>query len=77
LLLTILNVHSILFERKLIRSRKSKKGVRHNGQEKKDKRTNNDRNITQTTKDRATRTPLETGGDLRYSGMVSGRVYAR
>ena len=32
---------------------------------------NNLQNITQKTKDRATRTPLKTGGDLRCSGRVS------
>ena len=37
--------------------------------QKKDKRTNNDlQNITQKTKDRAPRTPLKTGGELRCSG---------
>ena len=41
-----------------------------NGQKK--KRTNNDiQNITQETKDRATLTPLKTGGELGYSGRVS------
>jgi hypothetical protein len=36
------------------------------------KRTNNDlQNTTQKTKDRTTRTPLKTGGELRGSGMVS------
>jgi hypothetical protein len=39
---------------------------------KKDKRTNNDlQNITHKTKDRVTRTPLKTGGELRCSGRVS------
>jgi len=38
---------------------------------KKDKRTNNDlQNITQKTKDRVTRTPLKTGGELLCSGRV-------
>ena len=38
----------------VIRIRKSKKNRQHNGQKKKDKRTNNDlQNITQKTKDRA------------------------
>ena len=37
-----------------------------------DKRTNNDlQNTTQKTKDRATRTLLNTGGELRFSGRVS------
>jgi len=35
------------------------------------KRTNNDlQNSKQKTKDRATRTPLKTGGELRCSGRV-------
>jgi len=35
------------------------------------KRTNDDLpNIKQKTKDRATRTPLKTGGELRWSGRV-------
>ena len=38
----------------------------------KDKQTNNDlQNITHKTKNRVTRTPLKTGGELRCSGMVS------
>jgi hypothetical protein len=44
----------------------------HNGQTKKDNRTNSDlQNITHKTKDRVTRTPLKTGGKLRCSGRVS------
>jgi len=39
---------------------------------KKNKRTNNDkRNITQKTKDRTTRTPLKTGGELICFGRIS------
>ena len=51
----------------VIRIRKSKKDRQHNGQKKKNKRTNNDlQNITQKTKDRASRTtPLKTCGELR------------
>ena len=42
-----------------------------NDQKKKDKRTNNAlQNTTQKTKDRATRTPLETGDEIRCSRMV-------
>ena len=42
------------------------KDRQHNGQKKKDKRTNNDlQNITHKTKDRVTRTPLKSGGELR------------
>jgi len=45
----------------IIRRRKTKK--RHYNGQKKDKRTNNDlQNITQKTKDRATRIPLKPGG---------------
>jgi len=41
----------------------------HNGQKKQDKRTNNGLpNITHKTKDRVTRTPLKTGGELMWSG---------
>ena len=54
-----------------IRNRISKKNRKHNGQKKKCKRTNNDRqNIHHKTKDRVTRTPLKTGGELRCSGRV-------
>jgi hypothetical protein len=50
----------------VIRIRKSKKNRQHNGQKKKDKRTNNDlQNIHIKTKDRVRRTPLKTGGYLR------------
>jgi hypothetical protein len=36
------------------------------------KRTNNDiQNITKKTKDRATRTPLKTGDELRYYGIIT------
>ena len=50
----------------VIRIRKSKKYRQHNGRKKKDKRTNNDlQNITHKTKDRVTRSPLKTGGELR------------
>ena len=45
-----------------MRIRKSKKDRQHNGQMKKDKRTNNDPpNTTQKTKDRVSRTTLKTG----------------
>jgi 4-diphosphocytidyl-2C-methyl-D-erythritol kinase len=45
----------------------------HNDQKKQDKRTNNDlQNITHKTKDRVTRTPLKTGGELMLSGRISG-----
>ena len=55
-----------------IRSRKSRTNRQHNGQEKKDKKTNNDlQNTAQKTKDRVTRTPLNTGCELRRSGWGS------
>jgi hypothetical protein len=54
----------------IIVSRKSK-DRQHNGQKKKDKRTNHDlQNITYKTKDRVTRTPLKTEGEFRWSGRV-------
>ena len=56
----------------VIRIRKSWKGRQHNDQKKKDIRTkNNLQNITHKTKDRVTRIPLKTRGDLRCSGRVS------
>jgi len=55
-----------------------KKDLQYNGQTKKDKRTNNDlQNITQKTKDRVTRTPLKTGGELGCSGWVSSSCSTR
>jgi hypothetical protein len=46
----------------VIRNRKSEKDRQHNGQEKKDKRTNNDlQNNTKKSKDRPKRTPLKPG----------------
>ena len=43
-----------------------------NDQQKKDKRTTDDlHNISHKTKDRVTRTPLKTGGELKCTGMVS------
>ena len=44
----------------------SKKNRRYNGQKKKYKRTNNDQQNIH----RVTRTPLKTGGELRFSGRV-------
>ena len=50
------------------------KDRQHNGQKKKDKRTNNDlQNITYKTKDRVTRTPLKTEGELMCYGRVGSR----
>jgi hypothetical protein len=54
-----------------IRIHISKKNRQHKGQQKKYKRTNNDQQNTYETKDRVTRTPLKTGGELRCSGRVS------
>ena len=57
----------------LIRSRKSKKDRKYNNKrKKKTKRKNNVlQTIRPTTKDWATRTPLKSGGKLRYSWWVS------
>jgi len=46
----------------VIRIHKSKKDRQHNGQKKKDKRTNSDLQ----NKGQVTRTPLKTGGELFY-----------
>ena len=47
------------------------KDRQYNGKTKKDKRTNNNlQNTTNKTKDRATRTTLNSGGELRCSGML-------
>jgi hypothetical protein len=55
----------------VIRSRKSEKDRQRNGQSKNNKMINNDtQNTIQKTKDRATRTPLNTGGKGRCSGRV-------
>ena len=59
-----------------IRIRKSKKNRQHNGEKEKDKR-DKQRSTKQThkTKDRVTRTPLKTGGELRCFGRVSSSYY--
>ena len=49
---------------KVVRIRKSKNDRQHNGQKKKDKQLSTKH--THKTKDRATRTPIKTGGGLRY-----------
>ena len=54
----------------VIRIRKWK-NRQHNGQKKKYKKTNNNLQNIQKTKDRVTRTPLKTGSELRCFGMVS------
>jgi hypothetical protein len=49
----------------IIRIRKSRKDRQHNGQNKKEIRTNNDlQSITHKTTDRLTRTPVKTAGEL-------------
>jgi hypothetical protein len=63
---------SLKISKRVIRICKSKKDRQHNGQIKNDKKTNNNlQTNTQKTKDRATRTPLKTGGEIRCSEMVS------
>ena len=58
--------------KRVIRIRIWKKNIQHNGQTKKDKRTNNDiQNVHKKTKDRVTPTLLKSGGELRCSGRVS------
>jgi len=55
----------------VIRSRKPKNNRQCNGQVKYDKMMNNDlQNITQKTKDRATRTPLQTADELMCCGRI-------
>jgi hypothetical protein len=53
----------------VIRIRKSKKNRQHNGQKKKYKQRSTKH--TYKTRDRVTRTPLKTRGELRCSGRVS------
>jgi hypothetical protein len=55
--------------KRVIRIRKSRKGRQRNGQQKKDIQRST--NHTHKTKDRATRAPQKTGGELRCSGRVS------
>ena len=55
----------------VIKIRKLKKNRQHNGRKKKYKRKNNDLQNTHKTKDRVTRTPPKTGGELRCSVRVS------
>ena len=51
-----------------MRTRNSKKDRQHNGQKKRDKRTNNDlQNITQKTKDRTTRGNKTIGTELLFT----------
>jgi hypothetical protein len=56
----------------VIRISKSKKDREHNGQKKKDKRTNNDlQNIAHKTKDRVTRTTLKNEEELCYDDNLN------
>ena len=58
--------------KEIMRSRKLKKDIQHNGQQEKDKKDNNGlQNITQKNKDRTTWTPLKTGWELMCSDRVS------
>jgi hypothetical protein len=61
----------------VIRIRKSKKNRQHNGQKKKDKRTNNDlQNITQKTKDRAIKVITKLpNSEQSYKGKVKTHKY--
>jgi len=52
-----------------------KKDRQHNGQNKKDKRTNTDRqNITHKTEDRVARTPFKTGSEFKCSWRVNSWI---
>ena len=54
-----------------IRIPKSKKNRQHNGEKKKVKRSNDDlQNTTHKTKDRETRTPLNSGGEFRVNASA-------
>ena len=55
--------------KEVIRIRISKENRQHNDQKKKDKQRSTKH--THKTKDRVTRTPLKTGGELRCSGRVA------
>ena len=58
--------------KEIISGSKSKNDRQHNCPKKQDTRTNNDlQKLTHKAKDCVTRTPLKTGGKLRFSGMVS------
>ena len=60
-----------------IRIRISKKNRQHNGQKKKDKDKQGSTKHAYTSKDRVTRTPLKTGGELRCSGRVDSSCSTR
>ena len=60
----------------LIRSDKSKKDRQYNGQQKKDKKVDNDlQKTTQKTKVWVTRTSLKSGCELRFFGRVTSFCY--
>ena len=56
--------------KRVIRIRISKKNTQHNGQKSANGQTTSTKH-THKTKDRVTRTPLKTEGELRWSGKVS------
>jgi hypothetical protein len=67
---------SLKIPKGVIRIRKSKKDRQHNGQKKKDKRTNNDlQSITHNTKDQVTLIQLKTGGELGCFGRVNSPIF--
>ena len=53
----------------------SKKNRQHNGEKKGQKDKQRSTKHTYKTKDRVTRTPLKTGGELRCSGRFSFRIH--
>ena len=68
---TKINYQEIADTKGIIRIRISKKNRQRNGQKKKDKRKNQrSTKYTYKIKDRVTRTPLNTGSELRCSGRV-------
>jgi len=56
-----------MYQREVIRIRKSKKDRQHNGEKDKQRSTNH----THKTKDRVTRNPLQTGGELMWFVRVN------
>ena len=61
----------------VIRIRNSKTNRQHNGQKKRDKRTNNDLQKTHKTKDRVTRPPLKQGVHTGRSNISSSTIGTR
>ena len=66
-------LHVVKTSLKILKGNQIPRKGHYNGRKKKkDKRTNNNlQNITQKTKDRATRTPLKPGGELRCTERVN------